>query len=82
MIAFRRGALPEIVDDGETGFIVDSPDEMARMIPQTRDLPRGLCRERAIERFDSRRMIESYLALYRRMITRRFGARTAPHENL
>ncbi|HZS52840.1 MAG TPA: glycosyltransferase family 4 protein [Bryobacteraceae bacterium] len=82
VVAFRQGALPEIVDDGETGFIVGSVDEMPRAIAQARHLSRRLCRERAVERFDARRMIEDYLPLYRRMITRRFSMRTAPHENL
>lgn len=78
VVAFRQGALPEIVDDGETGFIVHSPDEMARAIAQAGHLSRRLCRERAIERFDSRRMIEDYLALYRRMVTRRFPRARRP----
>jgi glycosyltransferase involved in cell wall biosynthesis len=82
VVAFRQGALPEIVDDGETGFIVDSADEMCQAIARASHLSRRLCRERAVERFDSRHMIENYLTLYRRMITRRFSTRTAPHENL
>ncbi|HVW10468.1 MAG TPA: glycosyltransferase family 4 protein [Bryobacteraceae bacterium] len=68
VVAFRRGALPEIVDHGETGFVVDSMDEMCEAIGRVGQLSRGLCRQRAVERFDSIRMIEDYLALYRRII--------------
>lgn len=82
VVAFRQGALPEVVDDGETGFLVDCIDEMSQAISHAGHLSRRLCRERAVERFDSRRMIEDYLMLYRRMITHRFSTGTAPHENL
>ena len=71
VVALRQGALPEIVDDGETGFIVDSAEKMCEAMTQAGCLSRRLCRERAVERFDSRRMIENYLTLYRWMITRR-----------
>ncbi|HWF47190.1 MAG TPA: glycosyltransferase, partial [Bryobacteraceae bacterium] len=82
VIAFRTGALPEIVDDGETGFIVDSAEEMAQAVLRIDHVSRACCRERAVARFDSGRMIDDYLALYERMITRHFANACAPQENL
>jgi glycosyltransferase involved in cell wall biosynthesis len=82
VIAFRAGALPEIVSDGETGFLVDSAEEMARAVSRVNQVSRAHCREQAIARFDSRRMIRDYLALYDRIATRRFATACAPQENL
>jgi len=82
VVAFRIGALPEIVEDGATGFIVDTADEMAQAVMRTDCIPRSRCREQAVKRFDAHRMIESYLTLYRKIRTRRLGMRCAPQENL
>jgi glycosyltransferase involved in cell wall biosynthesis len=70
VVTFRTGALPEIVDDGETGFVVDSADEMCEKISTVDDLSRQVCRQRAVARFDSQGMVDNYLTLYRRTITR------------
>jgi glycosyltransferase involved in cell wall biosynthesis len=82
VVAFRQGALPEVIDDGETGFIVDSVEEMASAIEHVGTLSRARCRERAIARFDSQQMVRSYVTLYRRIMTRRFSSGQAPQENL
>jgi glycosyltransferase involved in cell wall biosynthesis len=74
--------LPDIVDRNETGFLVDSAEEMTEMVSRVDGLSRALCRERALVRFDSGRMIEDYLTLYRQIITRRFSAGRAPQEKL
>jgi glycosyltransferase involved in cell wall biosynthesis len=65
VVAFRAGALPEVVEEGETGFLVDSAEQMAEAIPEVDRLSRVRCRERAIQRFDAGRMVEDYLSLYR-----------------
>lgn len=82
VVAFRQGALPEIVDHGKTGFIVDSAEEMPSAIWQVRHLSRRHCRETAVARFDSKRMIEDYCSLYREIVAGRFLTTRAPHENL
>ena len=82
VVAFRSGALPEIVEDGKTGFLVDSTEEMTEAVTRVRSLSRFCCREQAVRRFDANRMIEGYLALYRKIRTRRLGMRCAPQENL
>jgi glycosyltransferase involved in cell wall biosynthesis len=82
VVAFRIGALPEVVEDGKTGFIVDSAQEMEQAILRTPSISRSHCREQALARFDPNRMVEDYLALYREICTRRLGMRRAPQESL
>jgi glycosyltransferase involved in cell wall biosynthesis len=64
VIAFGRGSVPEIVDDGVTGFIVDSVDEAVAAVPHAKTLDRGAIRRRFEERFSVERMARDYLALY------------------
>jgi len=68
VIAFRRGSVPEVVDDGVTGFIVDNEDEAARAANHLDELPRTRVRRVFEQRFSARRMAEDYLNVYRRLI--------------
>jgi glycosyltransferase involved in cell wall biosynthesis len=64
VIAYRSGALPEIVDDGVTGFLVDGVDGLVGAMRRIDRIDRAACRRAAEERFDVRRMTAQYLALY------------------
>jgi glycosyltransferase involved in cell wall biosynthesis len=64
VIAFRSGALPEIVRHGVTGFIVDGVSEMAAAIPKVNAISPDRCRRWAREHFDAARMHGEYLSLY------------------
>lgn len=64
VIAFRAGALPEIVRDGETGFLVSDVNEMAEAIARTGEIDPDRCRAEAAARFDARRMVDAYLDRY------------------
>jgi glycosyltransferase involved in cell wall biosynthesis len=66
VIAYRRGAAPELVEDGVTGHLVDDVGEMAAALRRVRRFDRAACRARALERFSSDRMARDYLAVYRR----------------
>jgi glycosyltransferase involved in cell wall biosynthesis len=76
VIAYPSGALPEIVEHGRTGFLVDNPREMARAIHDAAKLDPDVCRATARERFSSERMIGQYLSLYERL-ARSGATRTA-----
>ncbi|HTU47150.1 MAG TPA: glycosyltransferase family 4 protein [Bryobacteraceae bacterium] len=65
VIAFRSGALPEIIENGVTGFIVDSEEQMAEAVKRGGEIAPGRCREEALRRFDAGRMVEGYVDLYR-----------------
>ena len=68
MIAFRRGSVPEIIDHGVTGFVVDSIEEAVAAIPLAKALDRSAIRRRFEERFSVERMARNYLALYREIL--------------
>jgi glycosyltransferase involved in cell wall biosynthesis len=64
VIAFRRGSVPEIIDEGRTGFIVDSVDDAVDAIGKVAQLNRGDCRKAVEQRFSSERMANDYVAEY------------------
>jgi glycosyltransferase involved in cell wall biosynthesis len=68
VIAFRRGSVPEIIDHGFTGFVVDSIEEAVAAIPLAKALDRSAIRRRFEERFSVERMARDYLALYREIL--------------
>jgi glycosyltransferase involved in cell wall biosynthesis len=68
VIAFPRGAAPEVVEEGVTGFLVNDAAEMADALLRAGELDRDACRRRARERFSSARMVRDYLRVYRAAI--------------
>jgi glycosyltransferase involved in cell wall biosynthesis len=68
VIAYRCGSVPELIDDGVTGFIVDDLEAATDAVPKIRDLDRNLCRRRFEERFSATRMAQEYVAIYQRLI--------------
>ncbi|HKT70701.1 MAG TPA: glycosyltransferase, partial [Terriglobales bacterium] len=68
VIAFRRGALPEVVRHGVTGFLVNSVEEMAQAIARARQIEPIECRRHAEQNFSAARMAEEYRQLYLRML--------------
>lgn len=68
VIAWRRGSVPEIIEDGVTGFIVETEAEALKAISRIGQLDRGLIRQRFEQRFTARRMAEDYCGLYRKLI--------------
>jgi glycosyltransferase involved in cell wall biosynthesis len=70
VIATRRGALPEIVEDGVTGFLVDDEAGLARAIERAGDLDPAACRRAVERRFTAPTMADGYLRLYREVLRR------------
>lgn len=68
VIASRRGSMPELIDHGVTGFLVDSLDEGVEAIGRVGEIDRAACRAAAVSRFSVDRMADNYLDLYRRLI--------------
>lgn len=60
VIGFRRASVPEVIDDGETGFLVDDLDGMVDAIARIPEIDRASCRQAAEARFDVSRMAEDY----------------------
>ena len=64
VVAYPAGALPEIVEEGRTGFLVEDEEGLARAIGQAAGLDPEVCRETARRRFPLERMTGRYLELY------------------
>ena len=70
VLAWRNGAVPEIVEDGVSGFVVDSIDAALARIPALAALDRARVRQRFEARFSAWRMAHDYLAVYRSLARR------------
>jgi glycosyltransferase involved in cell wall biosynthesis len=68
VLAFRCGSVPEIIDPGVTGLIVDSMDEAIRVMPQVLALDRRTVRQKFEQRFSASRMAKDYVQVYRSLI--------------
>ena len=79
VIAFPRGSVPEVIEEGVTGFIVRSAAEMADRIKSLDGFDRARCRERALERWSSMRMAREHEMLYERLIARSTHGRAPRH---
>jgi glycosyltransferase involved in cell wall biosynthesis len=68
VIAYRRGSMPELIDDGVTGFLVDNLDQAIAAIEKSGEIDRTACRKAVEERFTVDRMADQYLDLYERVL--------------
>jgi glycosyltransferase involved in cell wall biosynthesis len=77
VLAFPRGAAPEIVDDGRTGFLCDDERMMAARVAEIDRLDRRACRTSAQTRFSAARMVAEHLELYEQVMLRADGEQAA-----
>jgi glycosyltransferase involved in cell wall biosynthesis len=70
VLAFDRGSVAEIVDNGVTGEVVDTEEEAIRKLPQVFSLDRRSVRRRFEERFSATRMAKDYIQIYRSLMRR------------
>ncbi len=68
VIATRRGAVPEVVEHGRSGIIVEDPGEMVAALAAADDLDPLECRRYVEERFSPERMVREYEAVYRAVL--------------
>jgi glycosyltransferase involved in cell wall biosynthesis len=68
-IAFNRGAIPEIIEHGKTGFYGNTIDELVGFVGRVNEIKPADCREHIEAHFNERRMVEGYLKLYREAVT-------------
>jgi glycosyltransferase involved in cell wall biosynthesis len=80
VIAFRCGSVPEVMQDGVTGFVVDDVDQAVEAVGRVGQIDRAPCRRVFEERFSAARMARDYLAVYERLVQgRRREARRPAH---
>ncbi|KUL42287.1 glycosyltransferase family 4 protein [Actinoplanes awajinensis] len=70
VIAYRKGSMPEVIDDSVTGLLVDTVDEAVTAVGRVGEIDRGACAARARHRFSADRMVDEYLAIYRKIVSK------------
>jgi len=75
VIAYRSGSVPEVVEDGVTGFIVENEEGAVAAVGRLGLLDRRIIRARFEERFSARRMVREYERQYRKLVADTDGAR-------
>jgi glycosyltransferase involved in cell wall biosynthesis len=78
VVAYRRGSVPEVIDEGVTGFVVDDLTQAISSVAKLDTLSRHAIRERFEERFSAARMTTDYVDIYRTIIDARQHARAEP----
>jgi glycosyltransferase involved in cell wall biosynthesis len=68
VLAFNRGSVPEVVEDGVTGFIVEDEDEAVRKMGALLALDRAAVRRRFEQRFTAQRMAKDYIKVYKKLL--------------
>jgi glycosyltransferase involved in cell wall biosynthesis len=68
VIAFARGSMPEIIRDGETGYIVEDIEGAINAVAAIRTIDRSICRADVEKRFTSTRMARDYVRVYREIL--------------
>ena len=68
VLAYPRGAMPELVKDGETGYLLNSEDEMVEALDLVGRLDRRWCRDWVKENFSVERMVDGYEKLYQKIL--------------
>jgi glycosyltransferase involved in cell wall biosynthesis len=71
VIAYRHGSVPEVIDEGVTGFVVDSEEEAVRAVRRIGEIDRRQVRACFERRFTASRMAREYVALYEDLVRRR-----------
>jgi glycosyltransferase involved in cell wall biosynthesis len=74
VIAYPFGSVPELIEDGVTGFVVDDIEGAVRAVRNIDQIDRAVCRRRFEERFTAERMAQDYLAIYKHIVNGRPAA--------
>jgi glycosyltransferase involved in cell wall biosynthesis len=68
VIAYPRGSVPEVLEDGVTGWMVENIEEAAQAVGRVSAMSRARCRQVFEERFSASRMAQDYLRLYTELL--------------
>jgi glycosyltransferase involved in cell wall biosynthesis len=68
VVAYSCGSVPEIIEDGVSGFLVRNQSQAVKAVERVSSLDRKQCRESFEQRFSARRMCEDYLQVYERLV--------------
>ena len=82
VIAWNMGSVPEIIEDGKSGFVVDSMEQMISAVNKLSSIERTSVRKAFEERFTARRMATDYLKVYDDLISRQAGQQSISNKNI
>src|SRR5262249_45920397 len=68
VIAFGRGSVPEVIENGKTGFVVDDIEQAVEALERIDEIDRRVCRAEFERRFTSERIAQDYVSVYRTLI--------------
>ena len=68
VIAFNKGSMPELIQNGKTGFLVEGVEDATEAVAQLASISREDCRQWAEQQFSKEKMVEDYLALYHQIL--------------
>ena len=68
VIAFSKGAMPELIENGKSGFLVNNVDEAIEAVARIEDIDRGSCRRHVERHFTIDRMIDEYIQVYKTVL--------------
>lgn len=69
VVAFNRGSIPEIIDTGVTGYVVEDVDTMIEAVGNIAAIDRAICREKALLNFSATVMADGYETVYHKILT-------------
>ncbi|MCK5222209.1 MAG: glycosyltransferase, partial [Candidatus Aminicenantes bacterium] len=70
VIAFNRGSMPELIRDGETGFLVENVDEAVEALKKIKNIDPYYCMEWSRKNFSRERMVNDYINVYKTVLNK------------
>ena len=70
VVAFSRGSMPELIVEGKTGFMVQTIEEAVAVLPAVEGIRRVDCHRYALENFSIDKMVDGYIEVYRKILSR------------
>jgi len=68
VIAFDRGSMPELIENGKSGFLVGNVDEAIEVVARIKEIDRGYCRHQIERHFTVDRMVDEYIQVYEMIV--------------
>lgn len=68
VVAFNKGSMPELIENGKNGFIVENVEEAVAALGKISEIDRQCCRQTVEERFSVERMVDDYIKIYQQII--------------
>jgi glycosyltransferase involved in cell wall biosynthesis len=70
VIAYNRGSMPELIEDGRNGFLVNNVDEAIQAVSHLEQIDPAVCRKHVIENFTVERMVDGYEKVYEKILSK------------